>query len=985
MKLNYENLYSQQGLNELHECFLQFVKAKDSHFDFPLIETAEYLEEFLCEQFGLKQALVAVYKNISEHSLIAYAKRQFVQRHALKAFPEPQDDWQHLYAFTNAVAFANTACDALEHSKPILDDLSKYASWAVLTTMGKQKHKLDSLFSLPEKINPHFALRNVQKVDDTYITTTHRNREGFGLTDPGFSNPQSASEAHYCILCHNQGKDSCRTGLAQKPKKPGCPLDLKISQMHALKRSELNIAALAVIMIDNPMVAATGHRICNDCMKSCIFQKQTPVNTPGVETNILNAVLSLPYGFEIYSLLTRWNPLNFAQALPAIETGYQVLVVGLGPAGFSLAHYLERDGHKVIGIDGAKLEPLPKQLLEKNLIKDINTLYEKLDERILSGFGGVAEYGITVRWNKNYLKILRLLLERRSNIKFFGSTRYGGQINEGNYKTLGLDAVALCTGAGAPKLPNIPGALTPGVRLASDFLMALQLTGAAKKDSLANLQILGPILVIGGGLTAIDTATEAKAYYTVQAKKFKHRYNQLLAAYGEAELKRWWTPQDHVDAEQLLTVEATDVRIIYRADITNAPSYALNHEEVEKALEEGIVFEHNLVPLRIEKDNAGQVKGLWAMRGDMQEFLPARCIIMAVGTQHEPLNEYHPSFGDANPTYAGSVVKAIASAKNGYKAISDELKSNPPLPKVNLLPLLKAEVIAISRLSKNLVQVEIKAPLAAKTFEPGQFYRLQNFESHAPIVHDTRLYMEALALTPVKVDKTTGILTFVIVEIGCSSMLVQYLKPGEAISLMGPTGTPTDLPASQNVLLVGGGHFNLALIHQAEALKERGNTVHWLAGYRSSTDRTHANDMEVTTDKMWWYYTEAIKNEHSGNIIDGLRHLKNENILQTIDWLFVMGSTPMQEAIARELQSLKSILKPTLNTIANINIPMQCMMQGICGQCVIMNEQGPQFCCKAQEWSIESMPFEALQNRSKQNSLLEKISRLWLKHVSENE
>ncbi len=981
MKLDYENLYSQHGLNELHECFLQFVKAKDSHFDFSLIETAEYLEEFLCEQFGLEQALTTVYKHVSEHSLIAYAKRQFVQRHALKAFPDPQDDWQYLHTFTDAITFANAACDALEHSKPNLDDVSKYASWAVLTPMGKQKHKADSLFQVSEKIDPHFALRNVREVDGSYSTITPRNRDGFGLTDSGFSNPQSISEAHYCILCHNQGKDSCRTGLPKSPQKPGCPLDLKISQMHALKRSELNIAALAVIMIDNPMVAATGHRICNDCMKSCIFQKQSPVNTPGVETNILNAVLCLPYGFEIYSLLTRWNPLNFTQPLPATETGHQVLVVGLGPAGFSLAHYLERDGHRVVGIDGAKLEPLPTHLLERKLIKDVNALYEKLDERILSGFGGVAEYGITVRWNKNYLKILRLLLERRKNIKFFGSTRYGSQIHENNYKALGFDAVALCTGAGAPKLPNLPGTLTPGVRLASDFLMALQLTGAAKKDSLANLQILGPILVIGGGLTAIDTATEAKAYYTVQARKFKHRYDQLLTACGEGELKRWWTPQDHLNAEQLLASETTDVRIIYRADITNAPSYALNHEEVEKALEEGIVFEHNLVPLRIEKDAAGQVKGLWAKRGDTQEFLPARCIIMAVGTHHESLNEIHPSFGDANPAYAGSVVKAIASAKNGYKAISHALKAQSSLPKVELSDLLKAEVVAVSRLAKNLIQVEIKAPLAAETFEPGQFYRLQNFESHAPIVHDTRLAMEALALTPVKVDKASGILTFVIVEIGCSSLLVQYLKPGEIVSLMGPTGTPTELPVNKNVLLVGGGHFNLALIHQAKALKERGNTVYWLAGYRTSADRTHINDIETTANKIWWYYTDILNNELQGNMIDGLRHLRDENILQTIDWLFVMGSTPMQESVARELLLLQDSLKTTLKTIANINMPMQCMMQGICGQCLIVGEDGPQFCCKDQEWAIQSMPFEVLQNRSKQNSLMEKVSQLWLRCV----
>ena len=34
----------------------------------------------------------------------------------------------------------------------------------------------------------------------------------------------------------------------------------------------------------------------------------------------------------------------------------------------------------------------------------------------MAGFGGVAEYGITVRWDKNFLKIIRLLLERRARI-----------------------------------------------------------------------------------------------------------------------------------------------------------------------------------------------------------------------------------------------------------------------------------------------------------------------------------------------------------------------------------------------------------------------------------------------------------------------------------------------------------------------------------------------------------------------------------------
>jgi NADPH-dependent glutamate synthase beta subunit-like oxidoreductase len=50
----------------------------------------------------------------------------------------------------------------------------------------------------------------------------------------------------------------------------------------------------------------------------------------------------------------------------------------------------------------------------------------------------------------------------------------------------------LAAGAGRPTVLDIPNGLAPGVRTASDFLMALQLTGAAKNDSIANMQLRLP-------------------------------------------------------------------------------------------------------------------------------------------------------------------------------------------------------------------------------------------------------------------------------------------------------------------------------------------------------------------------------------------------------------------------------------------------------------------------------------------------------------
>src|SRR5258708_10091275 len=293
------------------------------------------------------------------------------------------------------------------------------------------------------------------------------------------------------------------------------------------------LAALGIIAVATPMAAGTGHRICNDCMKSCIFQKQEPVNIPQAETRTLKDVLELPWGFEIYSLLTRWNPFDLRRPYPKSASGKRVLVVGLGPAGYTLAHHLMNDGHTVVGIDGLKIEPLDAALSGADPlgnrvgfkpVKKIEELQEPLDKRAMAGFGGVAEYGITVRWDKNFLKIIRLLLERRRQFAMFGGVRFGGTLTIDEAFADGFDHIALCAGAGRPTVLEIPNGFARGVRAASDFLMALQLTGAAKRESLAHLQLRLPVVVVGAGLTAIDTATESLAYYAVHVGKFLARY-----------------------------------------------------------------------------------------------------------------------------------------------------------------------------------------------------------------------------------------------------------------------------------------------------------------------------------------------------------------------------------------------------------------------------------------------------------------------------
>ena len=159
------------------------------------------------------------------------------------------------------------------------------------------------------------------RVPELFVGPHHERRQrlGFSLTDTRMSAREVEQELDYCMLCHDREKDSCSHGLPDPKsggdrKNPlgvalaGCPLEEKISEMHAMRQAGELVAALAIITVDNPMCPGTGHRICNDCMKACIFQKQEPVNIPQAETRVLTETLDLPWGLEIYQFLDALEP-----------------------------------------------------------------------------------------------------------------------------------------------------------------------------------------------------------------------------------------------------------------------------------------------------------------------------------------------------------------------------------------------------------------------------------------------------------------------------------------------------------------------------------------------------------------------------------------------------------------------------------------------------------------------------------------------------
>jgi len=961
---------------------------------------------------------------------------------------------------------------------------------------------------------------------------TRRKRDGFHLTDDRATTEEVLKEVDQCLFCHDREKDSCSKGLFEKKvekvqKNPlgielgGCPLDERISEMHELYGDGDPIGALAMVMIDNPMVPGTGHRICNDCMKSCIYQKQEPVNIPQIETRVLTDTLDLPYGPEIFLLLTRWNPLNVQRPHVLPYNGIDVLVVGMGPAGYTLAQFLCQEGFGVVGVDGLKVEPLPESQtgrigagggvgegeLLPNAIESYRSTTDDLEERILLGFGGVSEYGITVRWDKNFLSLPYLALERREHFQLHGGIRFGGTLDIEQAWELGFDHIAIATGAGKPTIVSMKNNLSRGIRKASDFLMALQLTGAFKKDALANLQLRLPAIVIGGGLTGIDTTTEAVAYYPGQVEKMAGRYDVLCEEFGEETVRGFFSDEerdvldefvDHgrqvAEERQRAQVagEAPDlvglvqkwggVSLVYRKGMEDSPAYRLNHEEVIKALEEGIVFIEHMSPTEAKLDKYGAVEGMvferqfkndegkWRGTGELVE-MPARSVLVAAGTSPNIMYEKERPgtfkldkwdwffeinrkedaglvpveggndeggvgfftsyddgqhtisvYGDNHPTYAGNVVKAMASAKNGYPAVvatfAERLAQLDGSPEAlaerkaawtrmtrKLIFELDAKVHEVNRLTPTITEVVVHAPAAARGFEPGQFYRLQNYETHSRLVDGTRLALEGIALTGAWKDDERGLLGMIVLEMGVSSRLCATLQPGEPVVVMGPTGAPTEIPQGEKVILAGGGLGNAVLFSIGKAMRAAGNEVIYFGAFKRGEDIFKREDIEAAADVIIWSTDAGDEIETNrkrpfdqhfrGNVVQAMQAYAEGELgdvkipLDECDRIVCIGSDRMMNAVREQrFGVLKPYLKPGHEAIGSINSPMQCMMKEICAQCLCKHvdretgeETKPVFSCFNQDQALDTVDFDNLNQRLRQNSVPEKLSNLWLDHL----
>ncbi|MFB3789005.1 MAG: NADPH-dependent glutamate synthase [bacterium] len=347
-------------------------------------------------------------------------------------------------------------------------------------------------------------------------------RRNFDEVALGYSVEQARAEAYRCLDCKN-------------PKcVEGCPVGVDIPRFIRLVRERKYLEAARVIKETNVLPAVCG-RVCpqeTQCEVRCVLQgKREPVAIGRLERFVADYARAHESGESV--------------TLPA-PTGKKAAVVGSGPASLTVAGDLAAKGHEV-------------------------HVFEALHR-----LGGVLVYGIPEFRLPNAIVDSEIEALKRMGVRFhvnviIGKSKTVDELLERD----GFDTVFLGTGAGLPRMMNIPGENLKGIYTANEFLTRVNLMRADRFPEYGTPVTVGKrVAVVGCGNTAMDAARVS------------------------------------------LRLGAEEVTIVYRRTLDESPARA---EEIEHARQEGVRFALLTNPSAWIGDETGWVREMECVRMELGE------------------------------------------------------------------------------------------------------------------------------------------------------------------------------------------------------------------------------------------------------------------------------------------------------------------------------------------------------------------------------
>lgn len=293
----------------------------------------------------------------------------------------------------------------------------------------------------------------------------------FSDSAPPLTGTQAVIEADRCYYCFDA------------PCTRSCPADIDVpSFIHRI--AQHNVRGGAEAILHENVLGGMCARVCPTetlCEQACVRNDQDgkPVKIGLLQRFATDAYFANP-GRPLF--------------MRAAATGKSIAVVGAGPAGLTVAHRLAVSGHNVVIFDA---RPKP---------------------------GGLNEYGLAAyKTTDDFAQKEIAWLLSVGGIELRLGQRLGRDITLEQLRA-GFDAVFLGMGLAGVNALGIAETPLTGVREAVDFIAELR-----QAPDLSQVPVGREVVVIGGGMTAVDAA--------VQAKKLGARDVTLVYRRSEAEMK----------------------------------------------------------------------------------------------------------------------------------------------------------------------------------------------------------------------------------------------------------------------------------------------------------------------------------------------------------------------------------------------------------------------------------------------------------------
>jgi len=304
----------------------------------------------------------------------------------------------------------------------------------------------------------------------------------YGDAHPPLTPDQAVVEAERCYFCHDA------------PCVEACPTDIDIPGfIRGIATGNLKGAATTIL--EQNIFGGACARVCPTeilCERACVrtAQEHRPVDIGALQRHA-----------------TDWLMQHDIQPfIRAAETGKRVAVVGAGPAGLSCAHALAQNGHDV-----TVFEARPKP-------------------------GGLNEYGIAAyKMADDFAQREVAFLLSLGGITIRHGTALGRDMSLDALRAE-FDAVFLSLGLASTNALGIPGEALPGVRDAVDFIAEL-------RQSPDGVAVGRRVVVIGGGNTAIDAATQSSRLGADQVTIVYRRGPEAMSA---TQVEQDWAKTNNV-------------------------------------------------------------------------------------------------------------------------------------------------------------------------------------------------------------------------------------------------------------------------------------------------------------------------------------------------------------------------------------------------------------------------------------------------------